>query len=633
MSGICGIFNLDAAPVAKAELKAMTAMLEERAPEGTGDWRDGPVGFGHTLLATTAELALERQPFIDATSGCMITADVRLDNRAELLGALQITRPPESVGDAELILAAYLKWGERCPERLLGDFAFGVWDPRNQAIFAARDHFGIRPLYYYYEQAQCLLFASDARAILVNPLVPYCINEGRVAEFLVPELESSDYTSTFFEGIFRLAPGHTMTVTGDRSTVQEYWKPEPGPNLGPMTDEEYAQGFLEVFTKAVESRLRAPTGRVGAMLSGGIDSGAVVAIAGEILGARGLEPLPTYSAVRNSEVACEESRAVLAAVSMPSISPALINSQALDDLHDRLVSKNEEPFDGDFMILKAIYLAAHDQGRNVILDGAGGDVVLSTGSYIVRLIRAGHWQLALQEIVAENKFWNEASISTELFRYVRSAIAPEWIKERLRPQRMRRRADSYVEKSLISEDFAASVQIADRFAKMRELMPGDWKKEYAAERCGVIRPSITAGRERYARLAAAAAVEARDPYLDKRVVDFATRLPGRVRLKNGWPKMILRKLMADKVPDEVRWQRGKPHLGWYFNACVTRQALERGSLSADRLRQDLYGFVDQTALETSWGRFIEGGDAEQIHAAHILSVWLRENANRPVVPR
>jgi asparagine synthase (glutamine-hydrolysing) len=318
---------------------------------------------------------------------------------------------------------------------------------------------------------------------------------------------------------------------------------------------------------------------------------------------------------------------------MPLISPTTIRPQALDDLYDRLVTGNEEPFDGDFMILKAIYLVAHDQGRNVILDGAGGDVVLSTGSYIVRLIRAGRWNTALQEIVAENNFWKEATIGAELFRYVRSALAPGWVKARLRPRRVHRQAIGYLEKSLISMDFAADVRIAERFAEMREMMPGDWQTEYAAERCNVIRPSITAGRERYARLAAAAGVEARDPYLDKRVVDFATRLPGRVRLKDGWPKVILRELMAGKVPDEVRWQKGKPHLGWYFNECIARQALERGELTAERLRQDLRGFVDPAALAASWDRFIEGGDAALIHAANVLSVWLRENATRPVVPR
>ena len=99
-------------------------------------------------------------------------------------------------------------------------------------LFCARDHFGMRPLYYHHQQGRHFLFASDARAILVLPQVPYRINEGRVADFLVPELEWIDYTSTFFEGVYRLPPGHKAIVTPSGLDVAEYWHPQPGPELG-----------------------------------------------------------------------------------------------------------------------------------------------------------------------------------------------------------------------------------------------------------------------------------------------------------------------------------------------------------------------------------------------------------------
>jgi asparagine synthase (glutamine-hydrolysing) len=319
MSGICGLFNLDDAQVADADLRAMTAMLNRRGPEGTGRWRDRQVGLGHTLLATTPELLFEKQPFTHEETGCTITADVRLDNRSELATALSLRRPLESTGDAELILMAYLEWGADCVERLLGDFAFSIWDPRHQALFCARDHFGMRPLYYHHLQGRHFVFASDARAILVLPQVPYRINEGRVADFLVPALEWYDYTSTFFEDVFRLPPGHRATVTPSGLDVAEYWHPQPGPELGSMSDDDYRQGFVEVFTEAVKARLRAPTGTVGSTLSGGMDSGSVVAIAKEILKTRGDGPLPTYSAARRlniedpDEFDCPESQAIYAA--------------------------------------------------------------------------------------------------------------------------------------------------------------------------------------------------------------------------------------------------------------------------------------------------------------------------------
>jgi len=630
MSGICGQFNLDDAPVAAAGLRAMTAMLEQRGPEGSTQWQNGPVGLGNTLLATTPELLFERQPFEHKETGCVISADVRLDNRNELLDSFELQERHDSIGDAELILRAYLEWGEKCVDRLLGDFAFAIWDPRHQVFFCARDHFGMRPLYYHL-QGKHFLFASDARAILVLPQVPYQISEDRVADFLVPDLEWIDYTSTFYEGVFRLPPGHKATVTPAGIDVAEYWEPRPGPELGPMSDEDYEQGFLEVFTEAVEARLRAPKGTVGSMLSGGMDSGSVVAVGKDILSARGDEPLPTYSCARHRGADCAESRAIHAAVSMPSISPHLIHPDALADRLDELISGNEEPFDGQCMLLKSIYLAAQADGRKVVLDGAGGDVVLNEGTYVVRLFRSGLLKLAMAEVAAENRIWGETNLASNLFRYARVAYLPEPVRTMLRALMQPRRAKTSLNASLISPEFADSVRIKERFEKLHQIFPRDWTPDYAVEICNAIRPNVAGGRERYARIAAVAGAEARDPFLDKRVVEYGTRLPGHLKMKNGWYKMILRELMADRLPDEVRWARGKPHLGWLFNETVTKLAANNGQLTLTGLQTSVGNYVDSTALASAWRIFREGGEAEMIHTVHILSVWLRETEKRPVV--
>ena len=631
MSGICGLFNINNAPVADAELRVMTSLLEQRGPDATGLWREGQVGVGHTLLATTPESLFENQPFRHSESGCVITADVRLDNRNELLAALKLSARSDSIGDAELVLHSYLKWSEECLKQLLGDFAFAIFDPRHQKLFCARDRFGMRPLYYHHAPGQRFVFASDARAILVLPQVPYQVNAGRVADFLVQHLEWIDYTSTFYEEVFRLPPGHQATVTPAGLSVTEYWKPEPGPELGLMSDDDYAQGFLEVFTAAVESRLRARQGAVGSMLSGGIDSGSVVAIAKDILNARGDEALKTFSAVRRRDTDCAESRAIYAAAAMPSISPTLILPDSLEDAMPKLASGFEEPFDGEFMILKAVYLAAQEKGQRVLFDGGGGDAVLSEGSYVVRLIREGQFKLAMAEVTGENRNWSEVSLARDLFRYARAAIVPEPLKKILRPLRVRSSIKRLLNESLISRDFAESIDIEDRCAQYELMFPSDWTSDYAVERSNAIRPNVTGGRERYARIAASTASEACDPFLDKRVVDYCSRLPGRSRMKNGWYKMILRDVMVGRLPDEVRWARGKPHLGWVFNETVSRHAAIRGDLELERLQKDLDDYVDRNALTKAWQLFQSDIDAAPVHSAYVLSTWLREAANRPVV--
>ena len=111
-----------------------------------------------------------------------------------------------------------------------------------------------------------------------------------------------------------------------------------------------------------------------------------------------------------------------------------------------------------------------------------------------------------------------------------------------------------------------------------------------------------------------------------------SRLPGRFRLRDGWPKIILREISADTLPKEVLWTRRKPHLGWLFNEAVTKRALHNGKLDIIGLKKGLMDYVDPEALTATWKTFREGGDAAQIHTAHVLAVWLKESANRPVVP-
>jgi asparagine synthase (glutamine-hydrolysing) len=604
-------------------------MLERRGPDGASHWVDGPVGLGHTLLAATPEQLDESQPFRHTASGCVITADARLDNRDDLIRSLGLEQRDDCIGDAELIMLTYLDFGDDCLDHLLGDFAFAIWDPRHRKLFCARDHFGMRPLCYHYSRGQRFLFASDPRAILVLPQIPYRINSGRIADFLLPQLERIDYTSTFYEDIYRLPPGHRAIVTAHGMEIIEYWKPKPDPKSDHLSDEEYAEGFLEVFTASVAARLPAPPGAVCSMLSGGIDSGSVVAVSKEILASRGAPPLPTYSAVRRDAADCTETRAILAAIAMPAIAPNLLNLETMPGDLERLLSGVEEPFDAEMTMIQCIYRAASADGHRVVLDGMGGDVVLAEGTYIVRLLRNGQLGLAWREIAAENRLWSGKSLAGTLLRYGRAAVIPEAIRNRLTQFRRDHRVQKIVSSSLISAEFAERVEIEERLEQLRRTMGYKQSADYVAERCRMIRPSVTAGRERYSRAAAAFATEARDSFLDKRVVDFCLRLPGRLLLRDGWRKSILREVMAGKLPDQVRWQRGKPHLGWRFNRAVTKSALDRGEIDLEQLRKDLAEYVDPDALQDAWQDMVSGGDGEHLHSAHVLSVWLRENAVRP----
>jgi asparagine synthase (glutamine-hydrolysing) len=632
VSGIFGLFNEDGTRVEPADLHDMASQLTRRGPDRTDLWHADAAGLGHALLATTPEALRESLPLEHSESGCTITGDIRLDNRTELLSQLDRA---SSVGDCELVLNAYLAWGEACVERLLGDFAFAIWDARRRALFCARDHMGMRPVYYHHAPGRFFAFASEPRAILVLPQTPYRINEGRIADFLIGELEGIDKTSTFFEEVFRLPPAHTLTVTPEGLRPRRYWRLEPGPELRLSSDDAYAEAFLDVFEEAVRCRVRS-VGRPGVMLSGGIDSGTVAAVAREVLATEGRGSLLTFSATSPDGDVDPETRAIRASATMEGVEPRFVSYGEMDDLLPdlvRLTLEEDEPFDGHMTLVRSLYLAASRAGVRTLLDGAGGDVVLSEGRQLARLLRAGRWCTAYREAAGQDRFFKgTCPPRRELLLSARAAFLPDALLRRLRPLHRQLRVGRTIRESTIDVEFARRVAVGERlrtlWAHEIGLLP-----DAGAERAHAIEhPYLTVGRERYDRVAAAVGVEPRDPFLDRRVLALCARLPGEQTLDGGWPKAVLRRATAGRLPDEVRWRRGKEHLGWAFTQALMgrHRELMRGEVEASL--ESLNGYVDAEARRRIRRCLPEEGELPSLSDAYdavYLGAWLRHHSSRP----
>lgn len=569
MSGICGIIALSGAKPDPEQLSLLTGTLERRGPDGTHSIFDGPVAFGHTLLATTPEALVETMPLTDAGTGCFITADVRLDNRDALFQALGLAGLSRVIGDGELILKAYLHWGDDCVDHLLGDFAFAIWDPRGNRLFCGRDHFGMRQLTYHHAEGQFFAFATEPGALVALDDVPGRVNDVRIADFL-EGLESVDMTATFFEGIFRLPAAHVMVLGAQGLQIRRYWTLQAVPELKLNSDVEYEAAFLKVFTEAVRCRLRSNK-PVGSMLSGGMDSGSVVAIASELLAKAGKGPLKTFSAVGPDAETCMETRGVRAALKMHDVDACLVQYDELDDYSPDLIAlarQMDDPFDGHMTLPRAVYLCAHRSGANVVLDGALGDIVFFPGSQLTRLVQKGKWVQAWRNARDDARYWGVGpSKWNALTRAAWHAFAPR----ALRKCKSRMSEKSVSDDSILSVDFARKIDIEAR-----------WKAEkaqnrvshpcYGAERAMLIsRSFVTAGRERYDRVASALAIEPRDPFADLRVVNFCLSLPGSQITADGWPKLLLRRAMAGRLSDSTRWQMGKTSLGLKFTTSMLTQ--------------------------------------------------------------
>ena len=636
MSGIGGLFNQDGAPVQQTDVAAMVAMLRRRGPDGADIWRRDAIALGQSRLSTTPEAARESMPLTVPGSGCVIVADARLDNRAEVATALALSEQLADVGDGELILHAYLVWGADCVDHLLGDFAFAVWDSHRQTLFCARDHFGVRPFYYHHAPGRFFAFASEPRAILVLPQTPYRINPGRIADFLVSQLEGIDKTSTFFDQVYRLPPAHTLTVTPQDMATRRYWTLEPGAELHLASDDDYTDAFLEVFTQAVQCRLRGD--RVGSMLSGGMDSGSIVAVARAQFALAGRGPLPTFSAVAPPGQACVETNTIHAALSMHGLAPTLVDYGQLAATMPELTKLTwslDEPFDNHMTLPRAAYLLAVRCGINVVLDGVDGDNVLSEGSYLAHLVRRGQWHTAYREARGANRFWGGSYPPRWVLpRSAYRAFVPlplRRLRHRIRAgARMSSRVQRAVDESLISADFAREIHLAERLAQLDSHGHDDWAQDLGHERARALaHPYLTVGIERYDRVASAMAIEPRHPFLDRRVVDFCLTLPGEQKLRGGWPKAILRRAMDGRLPDAVRWRPGKEHLGWMFTRELLAEAREEVPAMIERNLTLLAPYVNLDTVHRACAAGEPGGEDGTLFEVATLASWLERHRMPP----
>ena len=624
MSGICGILRLDGAPADRDELAPVLGALSRRGPDRSAAASNGPCALGHALLATTPEALVEPMPWQHGPTGCLITADVRLDNRDELLGLLGLDGTARVIGDGEIIIHAYLKWGTDCAAQLLGDFAFVIWDPRHQRILGARDQVGMRQLIYHHAPGKLFAWATEPLALLRHSAIPQQLNEARLADYF-ENLEAFDLTSTFFLDLYRLPPAHAIIVTADNVRIWRYWELQARPALKLADDREYAEAFREVFTQAVAVRMRSP-GPVAAMLSGGMDSSAVAAVAARLLKQSGRPALQTFSAM-DRDPDCIESAAITAAQGIDHIAPDSLRPDNVALLHDelmRLALSADEPFDTNMTLLRMIYLAAHQAGHKIVLDGGGGDMALASQNMVLWHLRRGRVLRAWREAQGYERFWGPAPGATENF--IRSAgrlLIPARLRAARASLRERRHPPSERD-TLLSPEFAARINLDERHAQNARHIQDFVRSRKSGLALRQVHPYLVVGRERYDRIAAAMAIEPRDPFADRRLIEFCTSLPEEQFEDGGWPKIILRRASAGLVPDPVRWRLGKEHLGGLFNDVLWRSDI--AALDASQLA-NLQSYVSGDTLTNTLesGRTGSAWDSTvaRLLALRYGSTWLK----------
>lgn len=631
MSAIAGIIRLDGAPVVPGEIEATLDAMAPRGPDRRRTWRRNNAALGHALLATTPEAIGEQQPWEHPASGLVIASDSRLDNRPELLEELGFAgRDPDTIGDGELLHAAFARWGPDCAARLLGDFSFAIWDPRVRTLFAARDVMGVRPFYYHFSPGHLFAFASEADALLEVRGVPNDLDEGRIADALVQQLEGIDKTSTFFGAIRRLPPASTLTVSGERLDCSEYWSPMGRVPSGlPATENDWIDGLRERLTTAVTRRLRS-NGRVGSMLSGGLDSSSVVAIASRRADSQGNGPLATFSAV-SLRPGCSETRAIDSMLAHFGCDATRLSVDDAGELLDEIAATwpiMGEPFDATMTLVDCQYLSAERRGVRIVLDGIDADNLLSEGDYLQGLARSGRWGRLLREVSGQRRFYRGAMSTWALVRpLVSGALVPPTLRRIARSRRGAREYLDLVRSTLIAPEFARRIRLDIRLQRLNDaLARHSTRSPDGMAGTSMCSNYTTVGVERYGRVAAARGIEPRHPFLDRDLVEFCAWLPWSLRLRDGWPKWVLRQAMAPALPADVAWRRGRVHLGRGFNHALLGRVVRQRGFGRDVLGAGLGDYVavqalrELTGTESSWSE--DNGRWETILGIAALQAWM-----------
>ena len=625
MSGIAAAWRRDSAPLHRTTLDRMIERLNPPVADAVGVWADGPVGLGHRALHATPESLLEKLPLVSEGGDVAVTADVRLDNRDELIGALALPRrSPDAVGDVELLLRAWERWGEECPTHLLGDFALALWDARRHVFFCARDPAGLKPLYYHLSP-RLFAVASGTEALLAIPDVPRRLNELKVASFLLPELE--DRVTTSYEGISRLPAGHQLTVTSRDGAPRAYWQLDPGRALAPESDAAYAERFREVFTRAVRCRLRSvPT--IGAALSGGLDSSSVVCVVRAVQAEAGAGPLATYTARFPTVPSCDEEAYVAAVEAQGGLMPRHLRGDTLDplgDLEGALDPEVETFRAAGYYMHRALYLAARADGRRAFLEGMGGDAVVSHGmGYVHDLARRGRWLALGREVYLLSRAFRQP-----IWRHVR------WIAGSMAPRPVRRawrrlRRTGWLGPATIGDDFARRIGLEERLRAAEPEPLGDIadgaRREHWRQ---LISPRLALVLEALAAGAGAAGVDVRDPFLDRRLVELCLAMPASQKVRLGRTRIVARRALGPLLPREIRDRPDKAPLDLMLGSALAVY----GRARLDRLMEDaadgLAPYVPAATIRQAHRRYVERGDPADVARAWrlaTLALWLRRVA-------
>ena len=583
MSAIAGLLRFDGGPVTRHALERAANALRQYGPDRADIAIADRIGLVHVLMRMTPQDQFDRQPWQGA-SGALITADVRLDNRDEVLARIGIM-PGQARAwpDSRVLLAGWEKLGDALWPMLRGPFAVAIWDFRRRTLTLARDHLGLNVVMWH-KSARFFAFATMPNGLFALDDVPRQLSEEKLADFLV--LNHADHATTVYRNVFRLPPAHVMQIEADGSFRQfRYWSPAEIAPIKLASDQAYAEGLRERLDVAVRRQMRSAH-PVGCLLSGGLDSSSVSALAARALAEKN-ERLAAFTgvprrgfagAVPAGHYADETPYVEAIARAVGNIDLTYVENDQCNDFAEleRFFIALEGPVrnPANFGWMLAILRRARAQGRRVLLGGFHGNCTISWNgwSQAVTQLKRGRLLTALHQW---QMFYRHSPYArwAALQKLFVEPLLPEWLGNWADRRRHPGRLAAWHDHATIRPDFAAAMAVGERAQKdghdflyrlrqderVRALAQvdyvGDW---HAAEK------AITG-------------VEVRDPTADIDVVSYCFGVPQEQYLAEGIDRSLIRRAMWGLLPDKILTNRmsGLQAADWYEKLGNQRGELAR----------------------------------------------------------
>ena len=526
----------------------MAERIAHRGGDGLECAINGPYALGCHLRRVTPESAFERQP-LDDGNGNLLLFDGRLDNRSELIAALEWNGDAATLPDSRLLLMAWRHWGSRFTGKLLGDFAVAVFQSREQKLLLARDPVGCRPLFYSIGR-DFIAFASEAKALLAHPRIPTEPNLDLVADsILLDSPHFEDDEDTFFAGIRRVLPGHKLVVRPDSIRTSHFWDFTPSGRIRNKAYSDYVLSLRERLTRAIRRRSRSSY-PVAASVSGGINSSLILRVAQQTCKTAspevGIVPLFYSSPVTSVtfvHLLEEEFGIPVAQVEIGSAGEPRYLAEA--------AWYSESPLFNDTWCAEAPLLArARDEGARVLLTGRWGAHLMSRTAYLADLWKSFEWRRLLRHLRGYSQWAADSEPSDSRVRFYRELVRnliPGVVSSVLQPL-FGKAASLNSNRAWADPELIKRAKRFRRSGKHPRWGSAHGRSIYQAVHAKFFRLAIEADE----MMAARYGLEHCTPFLDREVISFLMAIPGDLQTREGIPGALMRDAVRGLVPSKIR---------------------------------------------------------------------------------